>query len=753
MGFLAFNIFLYSLFGAEVFSSVIEPKTNAYSHIFSGCYAALLLFVVIFFLIYGIEVFFKMRGAFIPDQQNGIVEPNASQIHQSRFGLLFQAIMMIIVVGFLISETFGDFWKSKVPINSRNLHDVIFRVVEIAVALWFPCCLWNSMAPEKLWLLNPTKLITKNIGENDDLTAPNHNKAEMAQEEGQSFLSTKDCWICYDSDNGDLIQPCNCTGDVSSVHHECLRKWLMESYSNSKDVLACKVCKCPYNITRKKRLEWNKGFNIQHWSKTIILFTIMSTAGGCTWMVIHLFHDPIVRVLTVGIAVLIGYVCIKCLGENTVVAYEKAKGSNDSYYTAAVVEFAPKLNLTVEESTRDNSRLYQEIILSDEVKAADIIVFPEGSLNGVYDEPRSFVPHPKDQDNNPCDNPQNYEFFLEEISCTARKAKKYVVINFTEKEICTKETQLDKGDPRPCSLNGETIYNTNVVFDRNGTNVSPLPQILESLLVHLFASICFGIFQTSLFHTVQTQFSWAFGNDVVLLAAGLSNPNNGTTGTGIYLGRKGMIEGYMADLPNTKILISKVPKNKEDDSPITLRKQESIESLPNYFNANSDDFGNYETSEIDGNINSLQTFNLCQNGHCCSFSVKKSLKNQTDSENSYKYRVGAYNNQRDIDGNGKIFLKSCGLFSCLTSDVRSCGKFYKPEDSVPSDTFEFIEIKSTFTEENGVYFAPNSIYRNMIPMNVDQFLFTVKGSDYKEVTFTTHNQTDLLTFGIVVNYY
>lgn len=137
--------------------------------------------------------------------------------------------------------------------NSRNLHDVIFRVVEIAVALWFPCCLWNSMAPEKLWLLNPTKLITKNIGVNDDLTGASANKAEMAQEEGQSFISTKDCWICYDSDNGDLIQPCNCTGDVSSVHHECLRKWLMESYSNSKDILACKVCKCPYNITRKKR--------------------------------------------------------------------------------------------------------------------------------------------------------------------------------------------------------------------------------------------------------------------------------------------------------------------------------------------------------------------------------------------------------------------------------------------------------------------------------------------------------------------
>jgi hypothetical protein len=41
----------------------------------------------------------------------------------------------------------------------------------------------------------------------------------------------QDCWICYDperTDAGDLIQPCQCKGDVASVHHECLRKWLME---------------------------------------------------------------------------------------------------------------------------------------------------------------------------------------------------------------------------------------------------------------------------------------------------------------------------------------------------------------------------------------------------------------------------------------------------------------------------------------------------------------------------------------------
>lgn len=38
---------------------------------------------------------------------------NFSQVHQSRFGLLSQAIMLIVIVGFLISETLGDFWKTK----------------------------------------------------------------------------------------------------------------------------------------------------------------------------------------------------------------------------------------------------------------------------------------------------------------------------------------------------------------------------------------------------------------------------------------------------------------------------------------------------------------------------------------------------------------------------------------------------------------------------------------------------------------
>lgn len=47
----------------------------------------------------------------------------------------------------------------------------------------------------------------------------------------KSLERIPECWICYDPekpDCGPLIQPCKCRGDVSVVHHECLKQWLIE---------------------------------------------------------------------------------------------------------------------------------------------------------------------------------------------------------------------------------------------------------------------------------------------------------------------------------------------------------------------------------------------------------------------------------------------------------------------------------------------------------------------------------------------
>lgn len=159
--------------------------------------------------------------------------------------------MLILIVGFLFSETLSEFWKTKVPVNSRNWHDVVFRAVEIGVAVWFPAVLWNCMQPSELWILNPRKLLAR-------LDQQKHEKFQQQQQqpnpesavtETDAFIGggggNKECWICYDVEKTEpLIQPCACTGDVSSVHHECLKRWLIESSSSSgnHDLLRCKVC-------------------------------------------------------------------------------------------------------------------------------------------------------------------------------------------------------------------------------------------------------------------------------------------------------------------------------------------------------------------------------------------------------------------------------------------------------------------------------------------------------------------------------
>lgn len=77
LGFVAFNLISYAILIAELLMVWIPPspedgiseemekskgddRREFYAHIFNGCYAVLMFVVVIFFLIYGVEVFFKV---------------------------------------------------------------------------------------------------------------------------------------------------------------------------------------------------------------------------------------------------------------------------------------------------------------------------------------------------------------------------------------------------------------------------------------------------------------------------------------------------------------------------------------------------------------------------------------------------------------------------------------------------------------------------------------------------------------------
>ncbi|XP_029036891.1 uncharacterized protein LOC117608611 [Osmia lignaria lignaria] len=372
MGFVVFNVLTYSLLLAEFITVQIysQEYQGFYTNVFNGCYAVLLFIVVVFFLIYGVEVFFKVRGGFLYDYQDSTVvlnkrmvsdlkvnaeeqvttklfdpipstsqssqvqqQINISQLHQSRVGLLSQAFMLFIVVGFLCGETFGELWKAKVPLYSRNWHDVVFRVIEVGVILWFPCVLWNCFSPEQLWILNP-KRILKRLDHSKYLK-----EIELQDKSGEqdtspfsdeTSISSKDCWICYDSDRqdaGPLIQPCQCRGDVSAVHHNCLRRWLVESSINA-DSLTCKVCGTQYNVEHTNRLDWQNSITSRHCLQTIVIVTTMCGSSAAAWTLIQLVEGPIIRMFAAGTALLVMYVCIRFLSLNTVVAYQRAKISS-----------------------------------------------------------------------------------------------------------------------------------------------------------------------------------------------------------------------------------------------------------------------------------------------------------------------------------------------------------------------------------------------------------------------------------------
>lgn len=134
-----------------------------------------------------------------------------------------------------------------------------------------------------------------------------------------------------------------------------------------------------------------------------------------------------------------------------------------------IVEFTPELP-TVNWQLRTvlHFENYTRIIREAADQSVDILIFPEYTLNNV-----AFpvdVPDPLDEIN-PCLSSNSFDRLLVDLSCLAKEHKLYLAINLNEREECTEESQLTRNDTRTCSSLGFTRFNTNVIFDRNGSIV------------------------------------------------------------------------------------------------------------------------------------------------------------------------------------------------------------------------------------------------------------------------------------------
>lgn len=273
-------------------------------------------------------------------------------------------------------------------------------------------------------------------------------------------------------------------------------------------------------------------------------------------------------------------------------------------YEAGVVEFnyGSESNLNPSDLLASNLRQYLEI-MTNAPSNLDIIVFPEMTLNhlGTAFE----IPEPEEEVC-PCDSesytPAN---LVKQISCAAKNYQRYVTVNMVTKVKCPDSDMIEQNDPRNCSdrQDGFSYYNTNVVFNRHGTLISryrkfnlfgervdkPLkPSIVyfdTDFGVRFGHFICFDlqfrypalelvrtynitdIIFPSMWYSelpfltaVQLQQSWAYSNNVNLLAAGSNKPDVASTGTGIYAGRRGSLISVMEGRNSSRLYTATVPK-------------------------------------------------------------------------------------------------------------------------------------------------------------------------------------------------
>ncbi|KAH8318379.1 hypothetical protein KR074_000479, partial [Drosophila pseudoananassae] len=434
----------------------------------------------------------------------------------------------------------------------------------------------------------------------------------------------------------------------------------------------------------------------------------------------------------------------------------------EDYYTAGVVEFQKS-------SLSENTAAYVEIIKSGSASSTDIIVFPESTLNDGSST--TFIPDPKELVN-PCLSDPNatyFEEFLVTISCAARNASKYVVINLTEKQKCEDVPE----DTRPCASNGLNVYNTNVVFDRQGVVVSRYrkthlwieeknttlqPELITfetDFGVTFGHFICYDIlfydpahqlireqgikdfvyptmwFSQLPFHTaVQIQQGWAYSNDVNLLAAGASLPSDGSTGTGIYNGRSGTLISVMRqDSGERTIYVAQVPKYSSSRSILKRARRSTPRQVATSSSISlmRDQLEDYETESVElgesptpGNLSRT----LCQGSFCCHFNISWRFLEETEENASfYSYRIGAFDGLPKRDVAEANYIRNCGLFSCSGSGIEDCGQLLPNSGELQQSRIAFthVEIGVTFPESREFLLIPMSLLDNLIPLEPSQF--------------------------------
>lgn len=265
----------------------------------------------------------------------------------ARLGVCLQGFFSLLLSLFIVSDIMRDQWIKTVDTNHQSVYIVSQTVVEFLVMVWFPSFLWNSISPKNLWLLNP-RLLLKNVAtysENEQVQVTTRKSTSISKG------SSETCYICCDGGNKSrIVNPCLCKGGLNSVHHDCLKLWILNTI-NAKDsgyevvdptaygenttaiipknkkkkVIRCKVCNYPYKISQTT-VDFMDAVKVVNWK---LVVPVMIVAGVMPYVAFLGFgmldRSKILKIVTTGCAIIFEYGCLKLLGFNLVKVYIAAQ--------------------------------------------------------------------------------------------------------------------------------------------------------------------------------------------------------------------------------------------------------------------------------------------------------------------------------------------------------------------------------------------------------------------------------------------
>ncbi|XP_065204542.1 vanin-like protein 1 [Planococcus citri] len=465
------------------------------------------------------------------------------------------------------------------------------------------------------------------------------------------------------------------------------------------------------------------------------------------------------------------------------------------FYTAAVIDYDTLLRNDVVSTWKTNIQNYIDIIAECSKHMVDIVVFPEGGIHGYAPMGRytalltsSYVPSVH-QFIVPCHHKDYEENALHYFSCAAKENNLYVAVNLIEKV----------SSPRSFTWDGHLLYNTEVVFDRNGMVIaryrkynlytekwgyeisSPdkpeLVTFTTDFGVEFGVFTCFDIFFdepalelvkkrkiTHFIHSSQmmtrlpfltassVEFGWSFALDVIVLSSSNPYPKY-TIGTNVYFGRLQGTRTYIKPFRTSTIIISPVPINPHLTSP---QYPDEYRSLQKYTPRNA----RPTSFLVEHVLNRMTTKPLIMfKNNTSNFTYKKATFECNISASwkqpgfipNYQFIAYAGLNNYSVAAINN-YVEICGLVLCSRTTYSSCLQPAYFEDALKM-VFESVNVSTRSTSLDSVR-IPTAFDSNLVALDGSNFHFSSHHEEYggKIVNCVDmrlkHSRANLHTFGV-----